>query len=100
MDKAKIDFEELRQRYESEKHNPYLDNVGSLSRYFIWAYKMHHDFHRLITDKESHDETIFLEYIHIYMSYWYGALYVLIEGWQLLGLQDPVINELLESPLS
>lgn len=29
------------------------------------------------------------------MSYWYGGLYVLIEGWQELGLKDKKIDSLL-----
>lgn len=95
---VEIDLNELRIRYETEKDNPYLDNVGALSRYFIWADKMRYDFHRLIIAKENQDEFIFLEYVHIYMSYWYGALFVLIEGWQFLKLHDEAIDKLLESP--
>jgi hypothetical protein len=33
----------------------------------------------------------------LYMSYWYGGLYVVIEGWQELKLSDTVINGLLQS---
>jgi hypothetical protein len=32
------------------------------------------------------------------MSYWYGGLYVVIEGWRALKLVDPVIDTLLLSP--
>ena len=32
------------------------------------------------------------------MSYWYGGLYVVVEGWQELGLNDATINPLLASP--
>jgi len=31
------------------------------------------------------------------MSYWYGGLYVVIEGWQSLDLHHPKIDELLKS---
>jgi hypothetical protein len=34
---------------------------------------------------------------HLYMSYWYGALYVVIEGWRQLKLSDPQISQLLKS---
>jgi hypothetical protein len=34
----------------------------------------------------------------IFMSYWYGGLYVVVEGWRELKLSDPVIDELLLSP--
>jgi len=33
----------------------------------------------------------------LYMSYWYGALYVVIEGWRELKLVDPAIDQLLQS---
>jgi hypothetical protein len=33
----------------------------------------------------------------LYMSYWYGGLYVVIEGWDELKLSDTVINGLLQS---
>ena len=31
------------------------------------------------------------------MSYWYGGLYVVIEGWHELGLSDPTLDELVQS---
>lgn len=31
------------------------------------------------------------------MSYWYGGLYVVVEGWQELGLSDPIVDPLLKS---
>ena len=34
----------------------------------------------------------------LYMSYWYGGLYVVIEGWKQLKLVDVAVNQLLESP--
>jgi len=34
----------------------------------------------------------------LYMSYWYGGLYVVIEGWRELRLHDEAIDRLLESP--
>jgi len=32
------------------------------------------------------------------MSYWYGSLYVVIEGWKQLRLSDPKIDPLMLSP--
>jgi len=32
------------------------------------------------------------------MSYWYGGLYVVIEGWRALKIADPVIETMLKSP--
>jgi hypothetical protein len=34
----------------------------------------------------------------IFMSYWYGGLYVVIEGWRELGLTDSTVDRLLKSP--
>ena len=34
----------------------------------------------------------------IYMSFWYAALFVVIEGWRELGLTDTRIDILLQSP--
>ena len=33
----------------------------------------------------------------LYMSYWYAATYVIIEGWRELSLHDPEIDALLQS---
>jgi hypothetical protein len=33
-----------------------------------------------------------------YMSYWYGGLYVVCEGWQELRLTDPKVDQLLQHP--
>lgn len=32
---------------------------------------------------------------NLYMSFWYGELYVVIEGWRVLKLSDPQIDSLL-----
>ncbi|HEX8843958.1 MAG TPA: hypothetical protein VF791_04915 [Pyrinomonadaceae bacterium] len=98
MDDLEKELERLRKQYESEPDDPRLDNVGALSRYFIWADKMRHDFQNLVMNRGNLDEFTFLEHSHIYMSYWYGALYVLIEGWRDLGLKDEKIDGLIGSP--
>jgi hypothetical protein len=33
---------------------------------------------------------------YAYMSYWYAALYVIIEGWKKLDLRDEAIDRLLD----
>jgi hypothetical protein len=43
-------------------------------------------------DIAAHDVETFM-----YMSYWYAALYVVIEGWRELRLRDEDIDRLLES---
>lgn len=37
-------------------------------------------------------------FVYPFMSYYYGGLYVLIEGWRELRLSDPTIDDLLQSP--
>lgn len=73
--------------------------IHTLHRYWIAANLMRRHFHaaaaaggqpfKLDSDKG-------LE-AFIYMSYWYGGLYVVIEGWRELGLEDDTIDSLLES---
>ena len=99
MDEESNELEKLRKQWESDPNDPQLDNVGALSRYFIWSDKLRRDFYQLVTNEDkAPDKTIFLEHVHIYMSYWYSSLYVLIEGWHSLGLQDKEIDRLLASP--
>lgn len=77
--------------------------IITLHRYFIWADRMKVHFDRVLRGikpipindelfkKEEGIETF------MYMSLWYGMFYVLIEGWQELGLEDEKIDKLLES---
>lgn len=76
--------------------------VITLHRYFIWCDRMRihfHEVHKGKTPEEIRQEGISEAYIEsfLYMSYWYGGLYVLIEGWEELGLNDPTIDALLEN---
>ena len=98
MDELNISFDELRELVKSEPHNPRLDNEFALGRYCLWADKMQHDFMRHITHRTEPDDFHFEQHGLIYMSYWYGALYVVVEGWQELKLTDPEIDGLLQSP--
>ncbi len=34
----------------------------------------------------------------MYMSYWYATLYIVVEGWQALGLKDADVEALIQSP--
>ena len=70
----------------------------ALHRYFIWANKMRTDFDVLLA-KRKHTkvpESLILIEDNMYMSYWYAGLYVLIEGWQKLKLQNTAIDTLLK----
>lgn len=76
--------------------------VQSLHKYFIWANRMREHFYKLVpvvanapTQDRFSTEAIEAE---LYMNFWYGELHVVIEGWQELGLSDPIVDGLLDSP--
>jgi hypothetical protein len=77
-----------------------LPPVVSLHKYFIWANKMRTEFDKILPqcqqDMDWHDKEA-IE-MNLSMSYWYGTLYVVIEGWKELKLSDPKIDALLDSP--
>jgi len=78
------------------------EGLVSLHRYYIWANRMRTHFYDLIPRIENNPEQDrFSEDVieaEIYMSFWYGELYVVIEGWKVLGLSDPAVDDLLASP--
>lgn len=80
----------------------------ALHRYYIWSTIMRDHFESVLTSKgmtPMHDpkwkESI-LQWISgtagAYMSYWYGGLYVVCEGWEELKLSDPTIDVLIQHP--
>jgi hypothetical protein len=75
--------------------------ILSLHRYFMWANRMRTHFEEKATTvteqlkagpKNWTDESI---EAFMYMSYWYGTLYIVVEGWQQLKLRDAVVDKLL-----
>lgn len=79
-------------------------NIFILHRYLIYANKMRRHFKRDLTHftlgkKEIiHDLNFLVSDHYISMSYWYVALYIVIEGWKELNLHDMEIDQLLDSP--
>jgi hypothetical protein len=74
--------------------------IHTLHRYYIWANKMRIDFEnvlRLHNAREISEDRYDVESM-LYMSYRYSALYVVIEGWRELNLEDAIITSLLDSP--
>jgi len=71
--------------------------IFSLHRYYLWANFMRTQFDEVLVksyaDKEFDAEGI---YKFMYMSFWYGELYAVIEGWKELHLTDKTIDVLLE----
>ena len=81
----------------TDKETNSIPPVVALHRYFIWANKMRTDFDVLLAKRKNTkvQERIALIEDNMYMSYWYAGLYVVIEGWKELKLQDTVIDNLL-----
>lgn len=86
---------------ENNKAEPDLHPIVALSRYFTWAACMKRDFYRVLPKfnattrwNEPAAQDMFM-----YMCYWYATLYVVVEGWQELGLNDSVIDTLIQSPM-
>jgi hypothetical protein len=80
----------------------------ALHRYWMYANRMREYFEKALLDpdwremvQKQNAKAQLVFWIHdpgIFMSYWYGGLYVVIEGWRELGLNDPTIDRLLTSP--
>ena len=80
--------------------------IVTLHRYFIWTTLMKKHFEEALLKgdyRPSKGESPMMFPIKFmsgpvgtYMSYWYGGLYVVCEGWQELGLNDGKVDELLQ----
>ena len=73
----------------------------ALHRYYIWANRMRTSFDELLQEKQLATKPLRKGWdieANLYMSYWYGGLYVVVEGWKELGLRNDVIDNLLKSP--
>jgi hypothetical protein len=90
-----------------------LPPIFCLHRYWIYSNRMRQFFDRALTasqqdfitfEKETEPAKViaaagaFAVGPGLFMSYWYGSLYVVIEGWRQLRLTDPKIDPLLLSP--
>ncbi|SRR5467141_5072023 len=78
---------------------PTFEQMHSLSRYYGWCDLMKNHFsiqgQQIVTGVGDIELAKLLA--RAYMSYWYGGLYVVIEGYRRLKLQDPSIDKLLLS---
>jgi hypothetical protein len=81
----------------------------ALHRYWMYANRMRDHFEAAIKknpprqqkdDKSTMKEAFLFmaDERGMFMAYWYGGLYVVIEGWKQLSLSDPDIDPLLASP--
>ena len=74
-------------------------SIYTLHKYFIWADRMRIHFDNVLKiGVEGYDSKgMFDIEWNIYMSYWYAGMYVLIEGWKEMRLQDSRVDALLKS---
>jgi hypothetical protein len=75
--------------------NTVTPELMTLHRYFIWANRMRTHFDDILAQPLIGTAEI---ESFLYMSYWYGGLFVVIEGWKALQLSDSMIDGLLASP--
>lgn len=78
-------------------------HVLTLHRFFLWSTVLQSHFNETLAGFTARGEGFSLNSdegikAYAYMSYWYAALYVVVEGWQRLGLHDDRVDELLDSP--
>ena len=76
------------------------EEVLNLYEYFIWADSMKTAYENLLERnlREIVPIAKFEAEYNLFISYWFGGLYVVIEGWQELNLKDREIDSLLTSP--
>jgi hypothetical protein len=74
--------------------------IAALARYWAWSDWMYRQFFEELRDQGAFGQLDSPEAFKLvlHMSYWYGSLYVVVEGWRELGLADPDVDRLLESP--
>ena len=82
---------------DNDKGEDVPPELVTLHRYFIWANRMRTHFDEILAREQCPFEGVAFIESFLYMSYWYGGLYVVIEGWKALNLSDDIINELLDS---
>ena len=86
---------------------PSREAMTSLFRYFSWSQQM-------LMLQDAYVRNLFgpngfapsstfpfdpdLNTLFLFQSYWFSSLYVVIEGWNELGLSDPDIDQLIDCP--
>ncbi len=74
--------------------------IFNLYKYFMWANSMKHSYENLLSQnvEDVIPKSRFEAEYNLYISYWFGGLYVVMEGWTELKLKDRRIDALLKSP--
>jgi hypothetical protein len=85
-----------------------MTELIALHRYWLYADRLRLCFKEALSNSNIHElvqragplGVLWFELTPpgVFMSFWYGALYVVIEGYRDLKLSDPEIDEFLQSP--
>lgn len=78
-----------------QRRPPMKEAELSLHRYYIAANRMRVHFDDVVKAGRDNRKSHLVE-TRLYMSYWYAGLYVVVEGWEELKLEDPEIEKLLK----
>jgi hypothetical protein len=82
-----------------------MQELIALHRYYIWANRLRIQFDEALQQESKAGVVptkdlmrVLVTDSNIFMSYWYSALFVVVEGWGRLQLSDSRIGTLLSSP--
>lgn len=77
-----------------------MEKLLALHRYYIWANRLreHLDSAISVPSAFASPEGIFADDRGLFLSHWYAALFVVVEGWKDVKLSDQEIDALLASP--
>ncbi len=77
-----------------------MEKLLALHRYYIWANRLREHFDSAVSTltASARPEAVFIDDRGLFLSHWYAALFVVVEGWQEVELSDPEIDALLSSP--
>lgn len=74
--------------------------LRALHRYFLAAARMRQDFwdfYRQHHESAGRDSELYVDFF-TYLSLWYSTLWVALDGWKQLGVEDAALGEALEDP--
>lgn len=71
-----------------------LEVVFAWGRYLHWETLMFGNWERYMAEKGGDAKTNYAEWLGTH-NYWAASLYVVIEGWETAGFEDPIIDALL-----
>lgn len=81
-----------------------MQELYALHRYYMWANRLRIQFDEALQREVEAGQfqnqnlsRVMVKDSSIFMSYWYSALFVVVEGWGKLQLSDPRVGALLSS---